>query len=206
MTPGRQRALIFTAAGLMAFIAVAGFGFLVWKSFDNLRNPADASGEERRLMVTTESLEPFGVENTGRRGETLKSVRQIDGTRDIEYVYSSKNDPQAGTSLYVFSKVQVLAISLSAMQLFKMEQLAIRATVGLGDKVKLRPRPDLLTAGDQRYAATIERDGKPTGNIFIIRQGRVVHTVTISGFAFEKPESAEQLFAEPLAESKRQFP
>jgi len=206
MTPGRQRALIFAAAGLMAVLAIAGFGFLVWKSFDNLRNPAEASSEERRLMVTTESLEPFGVANTGRRGETLKSIRQIDGTRDIEYVYSSKNDPRAGTSLYVFSKVQVLAIPLTAMQLFKMEQLAIRAGVGFGANANLRPRPDLLTAGDQRYAATIERDGKATGNIFIIRQGRVVHTVTIGGFAFEKPESVEQLFAQPLAESKRQFP
>jgi hypothetical protein len=206
MTPGRQRALIFAAAGLMAVIAIAGFGFLVWKSFDNLRNPAEATVDERRLLVTTESLEPFGVASTGHRGETMKSIRQIDGTRNIEYVYSSKNDARAGTSLYVFSKVQVLAMPLTAMQLFKMEQLAIRAGVGLGAKVGLRPRPDLLTSGDQRYAATIEWDGKPTGNVFIIRQGRVVHTVTISGFVFDKPESVEKLFAQPLAESKRQFP
>jgi hypothetical protein len=206
MTPGRQRALIFAAAGLMAIIGVSGFGFLVWKAFDNLRNPAAASGEERRLIVTTESLEPFGVSNTGHRGETLKSVRQIDGTLDIEYLYSSKSDAQAKAPLYLFSKVQVLPMSLTAMQLFKMEQLAIRAGVGFGAKAHLRPRPDLLTAGDQRYAATIEREGKPSGNIFIIRHGRVVHTVTIGGFFFEKPEQVEQLFTQPLAESKRQFP
>ena len=206
MTPDRQRALILTAAGLMGLVAIAGFVTLVWKSVNNMRHPAATSGEERRLLVTAESLHPFGVPDTGRRGESLHSIRQIDGTRDIQYVYSSKNDAHARMPLYVLSKVQVLALSLTAMQVFKMEQLAIRAGVGFAGKVELRPRPDLLTSGDQRYAAVIERNGKPAGNLFIIRQGRVVHTVTIGGFFFEKPESVQKLFAEPLQESKRQFP
>ena len=205
MTQDRQRILIFAAAGFMALVAIAGFAFLVWKTVDTMKHPVTMTADERKLLVTTESLEPFGVQSTGRRGETLNAIHQLDGTQDIEYTYSSKNDSHAKNSLFVLSKVQVLPIRLTAMQVFKMEQLAIRAGVGFSGKVQLVPRPELLTFGDQRYAAVIEHEGKPAGNLFIIRQGRIVHTLTLSGFYFEKPESVAQVFEKPLAEANRQF-
>jgi hypothetical protein len=87
-----------------------------------------------------------------------------------------------------------------------MEQFALRAGVGWAGKVTLEPGDHLLTSGDQRYAVTLVRDGKPFGNLFVVRTGRVVHTLTIGGLYLEKPESVTRLFAEPFAEAQRRFP
>lgn len=206
MTPSKQRALIFAAAGVSALAAIAFGAFMVVRTIRSVTHPSTASGEERRLLVTTAQLERFGVKNTQGRAENVVSTSQFDGSRDIQYVYSSKNNPEAPETLYVLSKVQVLPQSLSAMQVFKMEQLAIRAGVGLQEQAKLVPHPELVTLGDQRYAAIIERDEKPAGNLFIIRQGRVVHMLTIGGFYFNSAESVEKLFKPILEETKRQFP
>jgi hypothetical protein len=206
MTPAKQRILIFTIAGVSALACMVFVGVFIAHTIHSVQHPAAATGEERRLLVTTETLKPFGVKSTGGRAENITSTRQFDGSRDIQYTYSSKTDPQASETLYVLSKVQVLPQSLTAMQVFKMEQLAIRAGVQLQGKAQLVPRPELVTFGDQRYAASIERDGKPAGNLFIIRQGRVVHMLTIGGFYFDSAGSVERLFKPILEETRRQFP
>jgi hypothetical protein len=202
----KGRVWIFVAAGVCCVAFIGLIAFMVVQTISSVRHPPPTTAAERRLVVTTESLEPFGFHNTGGRGENIRSMHQLDGSSDIQYNYESKNDPKAREYLYVLSKVQIFAQSLAAMQVFKMEQLAIRAGVGLQGKAQLVPRPELVTFGDQQYAVEIRRGDKPAGNLFIIRQGRVVHMLTIGGIHFEDPKQVEKLFKPILEESKRQFP
>ncbi|HKR62202.1 MAG TPA: hypothetical protein VJZ00_00615 [Thermoanaerobaculia bacterium] len=196
MTPQKQRVLIFAAAGISALAGIGFVGFVVTKTIRSIAHPSEPTADERKLLITIESLAVHDVTRSPTATEHLQSTHEFDGTRRIEYTY------RGDRSLYIFSQVQVVPTSLSGMQLVKMQELAMRA--GFNAKLRVVPRPELLTFGDQRYAAMLERDDEAIGNLFIVRDGRVVHTLVITGFYFDHPENVAELFKVPMREAKKQ--
>ncbi|HEX2062276.1 MAG TPA: hypothetical protein VHK90_16175 [Thermoanaerobaculia bacterium] len=205
MTP-KQRRLIFILAGLSGVVALGVFGFLVWMTFRNVTSPPKATGDDRRLVLTADALVPFGAPQPDPAMETLTAVKQIDGSRTIEYEY----EPPFGTQnprVTVSCTTMVHAHSLGARQAFHFQQLGTKGGMALISKhAKLVDAPQLLTAGDANWAAHIRTtDGQTTGTVFIMRQGRVIFTVIIGGLAFDKAEDANQLMAPLAAEAERRY-
>jgi hypothetical protein len=91
-----------------------------------------------------------------------------------------------------------------ARQMFLINIGAYKAGVAIGsDKVTLDRRDTILgKLGDDRYAAIMRSGTKNAGNVFIVRQGRIVHSVMITGLYFDDPGSAEELLATVVEQGK----
>jgi hypothetical protein len=85
--------------------------------------------------------------------------------------------------------------------------IGAKAGVAIGsDTASLHRRDDLLgDLGEDRYAALLRSGNKNAGNLFIIRQGRVVHSLMFSGIYFEDAESAQELLAPVVEEAKKRY-
>jgi len=201
---GKQRALIFVVAGLCAVFGIGGFAFVMWRMAKSVTSPAAPVEADRRLVVSADKIMPDGLGPNYRDAEVFRAMRNIDGSRNIEYSYSSAQDSGADSPLNASSSIFVFPHSLSAIQTFKMQQIAIKAALNL-QKVQVVEAPQLLTLGDQHYAAILQRDGESYGNLFMFRQGRVVHTCTIAGIYYDDPELSHELLRPIIEETKRQF-
>lgn len=199
ITP-RQRTLIFVFAGVSALAGMAAIGFFTWKTIESVRHPAPSSGEDRKLVLTAALL---GVEEIDPLDEHFSSIQAFDGSHTIEYSYSAKSPKR----LYISSNVQVFPQSLTTIQMFRTQQLALRAGMALGGKTTTESAEHLLTIGDAHWAAYIKPKNEPRamGNILLIRQGRVLHTIVVIGRVFNDPKEIEQLLSPLMAESERRF-
>ena len=68
----------------------------------------------------------------------------------------------------------------------------------------VHPAPELLKMGDESYAAYMQDGKKKVGNIFLIRRGRVLHTLVVSRVYFDEAEGIQRLFA-PMVEAAKKF-
>jgi hypothetical protein len=64
--------------------------------------------------------------------------------------------------------------------------------------------PALLKVGDERYSAYNRYANEITGNIFVFRRGRVVHSLIVTGIYFEDPDGVRRLFT-PMLEAAKKF-
>ena len=49
------------------------------------------------------------------------------------------------------------------------------------------------------------RTNNVVGNVFVVRQGRVLHTLVLAGIYFDDPDDIRELFEPLLEESKKQY-
>jgi hypothetical protein len=202
----RQRILVFGFAGLMAVAGIAVFAYIIHLTIKGASNPASPV-EDRKLVVTAGALEQFGAAAVDPAHESLSSVKAFDGSRTIEYSYSSGEGSPDGSRLYVSSTAQVFPQALSTMQMFRVQQLAMKGGLSLAGDTSTVPAPSLLNVGDDHYAAVLKtkKTGEPIGNLLMVRQGRAMLTVIVIGMTFDDAEAVLKLLGPPLEESRRRF-
>ena len=185
--------------GLLAVIGLAAVGVgLVYVAVTGVSNkPADEV--QKRLVMNAQSLERYDVELDPKCSK-FNSRRNIDFTSEVEFEHDCE-----GSSYYVSSGAEIAPTVRSARESFILDIGAYKTGIAIGSG-ELQPRDGLLTIGEQRYAALIRQEGQPVGNVFIARQGRVVHTLLITGIYFDEPGDGDELFKPLLEESRRQFP
>lgn len=159
------------------------------------RAPTDA---EKRLVLDAAALEPYGAQPDAKCG-TYRAKRHLDASLEIEYEHDCE-----GADLYVVSGAEIARSTRDARQSYPLAIGAYRTGMLFGENIKLQPRADLLTIGDQHYAALVTKDGKPIGNVFVVRQGRVVHSLLLIGLYFDDRETVEELMGRVVEEAKRQ--
>lgn len=198
----RQRVLVFVLAGFFGIAGIATFAWVAVTQVRGIMKPAPVTDADRRLVVTAADLAPFGLE-FDPRAEAMTVRRQMDGTRILQYDYQPRRiDPSNRVFLQSLTFVQ--NESLTARQMFRMQKIGVRAGLSFGrGKVELAEAPELFRGGDERYVALLQRQRSTVGNLFVIRQGRIVHSVILSGMAIEDPQAVQQLLEPMLAESKR---
>jgi hypothetical protein len=203
----KQRILVFTFAGVMALAGIGVFAYIMYVSINDVIKPKASPAEDRKLVVTAERLQEFGAGEIVFENEKYHSQKTFDGTRTVEYSYNDHSGSKEGTQLYLSSTAQVFPQSLSTMQMFRVQQLAIKGGLSFAGDTTTVPAPALLTAGDDRYAAVLKRKttGEPVGNLFIVRQGRSMLTVIVIGIKFDDAASVEKLLGPALAEARRRF-
>jgi hypothetical protein len=202
----KQRIFVFVFAGVMLLAGIGAFGFIIYKAFDGIRHPT-SSPEDRQLVVDARAFTAFGGEEPDPSREVFKSQKNFDGSRIVEYSYRSTNAGPAGTQLYLSSNVMVYPQTLSTMQMFKVQQFALKSGLSLAGHTETIPAPSLLTMGDAHYAAVLrsKKTGQDVGNILLVRQGRVLHTVVIVGIVLRDAHAVEQVLRPSLDESRRRF-
>jgi hypothetical protein len=190
---------------VVGVLTLAGAGAaLVYFSLKGVteRQPTE---DERRLVLTSERLGEYGIE-TGAKLGTMVSRRNIDGTRSIEFEYDSEKHAGAEDTLYVISEAEINRNQRDARQSFTFSIAAMKGGLKvLGEGTSLTPAPALLTFGDQRYAAYMKNGDHIVGNVFVFRQGRVLHSLILAGVYLDDPEMVRELFEPLVQESERQF-
>jgi len=168
--------------------------------------PRAPTAAEKQLVVTDAQLTELGVGGlTPAKCATIQSSRGIDGALTVEYQYDSHKDPAAKQGLYLSSEAEIAHSELFAMRAFRTRVGGYNAGIFLASrKIKVYEWPELITFGDQHYAAVLRNGNASVGNIFVVRQGRVVHSLILSGMYFDNADNVRDLFAPLLKESARQ--
>jgi hypothetical protein len=203
MTSG-QRKLIFILTGVAGLVIVGCMGLMFWWTIRNVTHQKPITEEEKRLVLTARALEPFGFDGYDPEAEHYTVMRNF-GTRNIHYEYDSSELETPKAHLYLSCMTEIHPQKLNAVQSFQMQKLALKAGLAIAPGAKLADAPGLLrTLGVEGYAAEL-RNQKPVGNVFLIRQGRAIHVITITNIVFDQPDEVKQLLGPLLAESRRQL-
>ncbi|HEX2832091.1 MAG TPA: hypothetical protein VHW00_03700 [Thermoanaerobaculia bacterium] len=204
----KQRVYVLVFAGVMLLACVGVFAYIIVVSVKSTiaQVKAPPPQEDRKLVVTAEDLQRFGAGVIVAEHETFSSTKSIDGTRMVEYEYTFPAT-EGKSRIYIQSTAQIFAQSLSTMQMFKMQQLALKGGLAVAGETTQEPAPALVNVGDGRFAMRLKskKTGEPVGNVFMIRQGRAMLTVIVVGLTFDDAETVEKLIGPALAEQKRRF-
>ncbi|HYC87861.1 MAG TPA: hypothetical protein VEO54_01515 [Thermoanaerobaculia bacterium] len=175
--------------------AVVAFGYFAVKGVSS-GPPTEA---QKRLVLSAAAFDSYEVDLDPKCVQ-LTSKRNLDRTHEISFEHDCE-----GSDIYVSSGAEICPSVRDARESFVISVGAYRTGVAIGD-AELQSRAALLPLGDERYAAIIRNNGKPVGNVFVVRQGRVLHSLLVTGLYFDKAEDVRELFTPLLAESKKQFP
>lgn len=158
------------------------------------------TAEQKKLVLGPAAFEVYDVQLDPKCNK-LTSKRNLDRTREIAFEHDCE-----GSDYYISSSAEISPTVRDARESFVISVGAFRTGVAIGD-AELQPRAELLPFGDQRYAAIIHNTKKkPVGNVFVVRQGRVLHSLLLTGIYFDEAEDVRELLTPLLEESRRQFP
>jgi hypothetical protein len=189
-------AVALAVLGALGFAAaIVAFGYFAVKGISS-GPPTEA---QKRLVLNTAAFESYDVDLDAKCVK-LTSKRNLDRTREIEFEHDCE-----GSDFYISSGAEICPSVRDARESFLLSVGAYRTGVAIGDG-ELQPRDELLPLGEQHYAAVIRNGGKPVGNVFVVRQGRVLHSLLVTGIYFEDPGDVRDLFTPLLEESRKQFP
>lgn len=192
-------ALLVAGAVGVGVLAILGLiSGLIWLSErGGMFSSKPSSDADRKLVVEAAALVAYGAEVDPKCG-TYKTTRSFNLTTYIEYQCDAD-------SLSVLSSAEIRPTLHDARQRFLVNIGGFKAGVALGSDATLERRDDLLgTLGDQRYAATILSGGKAAGNVFVVRQGKIVHSLILTGLYFDDPDTAQALLAPVVEAGKKQ--
>lgn len=176
--------------GVTGVLAVAGIVAALGYFAIHGISSRPASEPEKQLVVDAGTLIGYGADVDPNCGK-YTTTRNLDATLAIEYECQTD-------SLYIQSTAEVNPNVRDARQSFLIAAGAYKAGVALGDAT-LHRRDDLLDLGEDSYAAILRSGTADVGNVFVVRQGRVVYAVLITGFYFDEPAPVKDLI-EPLLE------
>jgi len=183
------------AAALLALVLLFWIGARGVSS----RPPTQA---EKRLLVPASRLGAWGIADL-KPGtcERYVAKRNLDGSLELEYEYDSDRDPESQKYLFFKSEAEINSSLDDATTSFRMQIVAYRTGMWAVRR-RMEELPDLLSLGDQSYAAVIRHDEEPIGNIAVVRQGKIVHSLVIIGVYFSEPKDLEALLCPVLDQSK----
>jgi hypothetical protein len=190
---------LLIAAGAIVIVVMAAAMVWVGHTVVKSATPKPPTADERKLVVNAETLAEFGV-TPNPKCDSIHRTGAF-GTKQIQYERDCDTP-----DVYAQSLAQVNPSSLEARQSFVMLVATMKGGMRLaGRELNVEPHPELLTFGDQRYSAIIKYGNDPRGNMFVFRQGRVVHSLIITGIYFDDPKTVRDLLGPVIEESKKQY-
>lgn len=138
---------------------------------------------ERCLLLTVDSLSEFGLEDLARPAcESWVAKVNVDASLELEYEFDSSASDENVEFLFFKSEAEIVADERTAAATFEMQISAARAGVLMVSGRELLPCADPLPRiADQVYSGTIVQDERIVGNLVVLRQGRIVHTLMLLG-------------------------
>lgn len=196
MTRKRVVVLAVALAGAGLVVAVVAFAGLIYFTINGFSG-RPANEAEQRLVIATARFAPFEIEGLGDMKPAVLTRHTLDGTREVEWEFENQH-------FFYHSTAEICRSSRAARESYKLTLGAWKTGMALGGST-VEEAPSLLHGGDERFAGFVIRDRKRVGNVFLVRNGRVLHSLMITGITFEEPTEVQQLFDPLIAESKRQY-
>ncbi len=159
---------------------------------------------ELRMVATAQSLTEWGLSGLDARAQTIDTIPEMDGSLRVQCKYDSRKIADAKQALYHVSEAQFFTTEIEAEKAFQTNIGLYRKGVETNRGMYVHPAPELLKMGDESYAAYMQDGKKKVGNIFLIRRGRVLHTLVVSRVYFDEAEGIQRLFA-PMVEAAKKF-
>lgn len=147
---------------------------------------------DKEVVLRAADLIPFGygLEQT-EQYETFNRTKYFDGSHELTYEYRTP-DSEEKNPLYINVTVTVEKSLSDALTSHGAEEVGL--TIGLkANGVKEREIKDFYRYGDKSRFAVLEKDGKPIGNIFTVREGKRVYVLIMSGMYFEDAAAFKEL-------------
>lgn len=200
----RRTIVIIVVSAAVVTIGLAFGAFFAGRAFFHQIKPKPVTENDRKLVVTAARMHEFGGPEPDPELETL-TVQRFLGTANVEYEYEVPASAEPEQRIYIQSTVMVSMTAAEAMQQHTLGVLALRTGMAASGDVKVEPAPQLLTFGDQRYASYLSKGGERIGNLIVVRTGRIVHMLIVSGLYFDDPAEIAALMKPSVDEAKRQF-
>ena len=186
--------IVLGTLGVLALAAIVGaVGYFAVNGISS----RPASDEEKKLVVDAAALVEYGADVDPACGK-YTTTRSLDATTEIRYECD-------GETVYILSTAEVSPNVRDARQTFVINIGAYKAGIAIGDATLQRRDALLGDLGEDRYAALIGAGGKNAGNLFMVRQGRVVHSVMITGLYFDEADAAQELLTPVIAASGKRY-
>lgn len=157
---------------------------------------------EARMLLTATTATEWGLPDLDARAQTISTEPQMDGSLLIKCEYDS--DKGGKLPLYFVSGVQIFPTDIGLEKDFRSIVEAYATGISRVKDRSLRERADLLPVGDQHYSALMLNGDKPIGNVFVVRRGRVIHTLVISKIYFNERDEVLRLF-QPMFDASDRF-
>jgi hypothetical protein len=158
--------------------------------------------EEKRLLVTADSLIAWGITDIDPKPQTFRTTYN---TVNHAFRVIGLYDKSTARRLHLTSSAEIFSTATEAEKTFPAWKRGTKTGVARVAGVTLQDADALLTMGDQHYAGLMKVNGEKRGNVFLFRQGRVLHSLIVSGIYFERHREVRKLFEPVYNESVRQF-
>jgi len=191
--------LIVAGIGGALFVCCLGCGGLFVIGMTGISS-RKVTAEEINYFVTTKDLRPY-ADIPGDRSKcvTTSATVAIDGSLELEYEFDSSLDPDVDEVFLLQSTVDIYGSESEAKEGHTLAVAAMKLGLSIGGaSVVVEKRNDLMTLGDQQYAAILRSDGNPGGNLVVVRQGKKVFAMLIAGLYFDDRESLEDVLRRSL--------
>lgn len=200
----RRTVAVIVVSAVVVMIGLAIGAWFAGRAFFQHVKPKPVTEADRKLVVTAARLHEFGGPEPIPDYERM-TVQRIFGTANVEYEYDIPLSAEVEDKVYIQSTLMVATTKAEAMQQHTFATLGLKGGMLAAREVKVEPAPRLLNFGDQKYAATMSMNGRTVGNMFVVRDGRVVHMLILSGIYFEDPAEVEKLMKPAVDEARKQF-
>ncbi|HEY0139322.1 MAG TPA: hypothetical protein VGF48_00425 [Thermoanaerobaculia bacterium] len=195
---------IIVVAALVVVAGLVAAAFFAGRAFFKEVKPKPVTEADRKVVVTAERLHEHGGPEPNPDYEKI-TVQRFFGSATIQYEYDIPAHVEADDKVYIQSSVNVTMSSAEAIQQHTLGVLTLRAGMAAVDGVQVVAAPHLLTFGDQKYSALLKRGDDPVGNLLVVRDGRIVHMLIVSGIYFEDAKAITELMKPPVDEARKQF-
>lgn len=195
----KNRNLTFSAAGIVVLGVI--ISAVIARSSKSLPTRAP-SADEKTMLVTVADLADFGYTNLPREVcETWWAQPTLSGITEVDYEYDSEKQGDEGQFIYMSSDATCEPSIEFAEQTFDIAVEAMQHSAKMGAGAHAEEKADLFGLGDEAYSAQIILDDSVYGNIVVVRKGRVVHSLIVTGLYFDQQEDLEDLFEQALEKS-----
>jgi len=189
------------AVAVVALVAVSAVLVVVAIRGVSSREPTQA---EKEMLVQASRLADYGADNLNPTlCETFKAKTNLDGSLELEYEYDSDRDPKSKQSLFFKSEAEINRSVRDARESYFMQIAAYKAGALLVKGRSIQESPELLSLGEQNFSALIMQDGKPLGNVVVIRQAATVHSLLTIGLYFDEADDLRSLLRGVMEKSKK---
>jgi hypothetical protein len=152
---------------------------------------------EKEMLLLAADLVPFGYDlPETQKYDTFSKTRYFDGTFDIVYEHESP-DSEPDHVLYMNVTVTFERNAADAMIGRGAETTALKYTLKAGG-IEIREIPKFFPYRDASDFHVLERDGKPVGNYFSVRDGARLYSVVMTGIYFDDADEWKELIGEKL--------
>lgn len=154
--------------------------------------------DEVSMLVTIDALADYGYTNMPREAcESWSAKLSLDGTSNVEYEFDSELAPDS-EFIFLSSSVNLSKSEADAQKSFKIAVGAIELVIRMFGSAEIEKKPDLIELGDESYSALVTAEDNPVGNLVVIRDGQIIHTLVVMGIYFDQQDLLEDLFITPL--------